>query len=60
MKMTNNVQATLLLTSRLVGVSGTDVRPLTTGEWNRLLVWLRDRDMKSGDRLVDDPPGNVA
>ncbi len=53
--MTNNVQAALLLTARLAGMSGTDAQPLTTGEWNRLLVWLRDRGMKSGDLLVDDP-----
>ncbi len=53
--MTNNVQAALLLTSRLAGMSGTDAQPLTTGEWNRLLVWLRDRGMKSGDLVVGDP-----
>jgi predicted Rossmann fold nucleotide-binding protein DprA/Smf involved in DNA uptake len=55
MTLTNNVQATLLLTARLTGMSGTDARPLTTGEWNKLLVWLRDRGMKPGDLLVDDP-----
>lgn len=55
MKMTNDVQAALLLTSRFTGMSETDVQLLTTREWNRLSVWLRDRGMKSGDLLVDDP-----
>jgi predicted Rossmann fold nucleotide-binding protein DprA/Smf involved in DNA uptake len=54
MSLTNDVQAALLLTCPLPGTSGTDARPLTTGEWNRLLVWLRDRGMKSGDLLLGD------
>lgn len=55
MKMTNDVQVALLLTSPFAGVSETNVQPLTTGEWNNLLVWLRDRGMKSGDLLVGNP-----
>lgn len=55
MKMPNDVQAALLLTSRFAGMSQTDAQPLTTLEWNTLLVWLRDRSMKPGDLLVNDP-----
>lgn len=55
MKLTNDVQAALLLTSRFAGMSRTDVQPLTTVEWNRLRKWLRDRSMELGDLLVNDP-----
>lgn len=55
MKMTNDVVAALLLTSRLPGMSQTDVQPLGTGEWNALLAWLKDKNLKPGDLLLNDP-----
>jgi predicted Rossmann fold nucleotide-binding protein DprA/Smf involved in DNA uptake len=55
MMVTNDLQAVLLLTAHLPYMSEADASPLTTGEWNRLLVWLRDRGMRPVDLLIREP-----
>ena len=51
-KISDDAQAALLLTCRFA--LETDVRPLDTGEWNRLLVRLRERAASPAALLAHD------
>ena len=53
--ISNDAQAALLLTCPFT--PETDVQPLDTGEWNRVLVRLRDRGAKPAAMLVGDALG---
>ena len=53
MDLLPNDQVTLLLTAHLPG--GGSLQPLATGEWSRLIAWLKDHEHTPGDLLVGDP-----
>lgn len=51
----NDAQAILLLTSPLVKTGRDDIQPITPSDWNRLAVWLNQKNLKPGDLLLGDP-----
>lgn len=51
----NDAQVILLLTSPLVRMTKDDIQPLTTSDWNRLALWLRQKNLKPADLLLGDP-----
>ncbi|WP_027329014.1 DNA-processing protein DprA [Marinimicrobium agarilyticum] len=50
-----NAQATLLLTSYFNKAGSEDARPLSTGEWGRFAVWLKENSIAPADLLASEP-----
>ncbi len=55
MNLSPIAQATLLLTSYFSKAKSEDAKPLTTKEWGRFALWLKDKEMSPADLLVTDP-----
>ena len=55
MNLSATAQATLLLTSYFSKAGTEDAKPLTTAEWGRFAVWLKEKGMTPADLLTPDP-----
>ncbi len=54
MNLSTTAQATLLLTCHFSKASKEQVKPLTTTEWGRFAVWLKEKGMTPADLLTTD------
>lgn len=54
MNLSTTAQATLLLTCHFSKASKEQVKPLTTTEWGRFAVWLKEKGMTPTDLLTGD------
>lgn len=54
MNLSTTAQATLLLTCHFSKASKEQVKPLTTTEWGRFAVWLKEKGMTPADLLTGD------
>ena len=52
MNLTETTQAILLLTAYFTKPSKGTVRPLTTGEWGRFALWLKEKGLSPEDLLL--------
>ena len=55
MNLSQNAQATLLLTCYFKKVSTEDAKPLTISEWARFAMWLKEKGTTPADLLASDP-----
>ena len=53
--LSENAQATLLLTSYFNKVGSEDARPLSNGEWGRFAAWLKEKSITPADLLASKP-----
>ena len=56
----NDAQVILLLTSPLVRTTKDDIQPITTSDWNRLALWLRQKNLKPADLFLGDPAAHLS
>lgn len=57
MQVSNQTKAVLLLTSHFTRPENGKPKPLSTTEWARFALWLRDHDLQPASLLTDDPRG---
>lgn len=55
MNLSPTAQATLLLTSHFSNASGAAAEPLSTSEWGRFALWLKEHSLTPADLLTPDP-----
>lgn len=54
MNLSNNAQATLLLTSYFSKASKESIKPLSNSEWGRFALWLKENGLKPEDFLKEN------